>query len=86
MTNHLTIGIYPSKDWVYNVVRELDLETHIEYNKSFRPGRLLYVDGKRVIDGCLKAEYLVEYDELEKSIRSSLLQNINMWTPTIPYR
>jgi len=46
--NHLTLGIYGNGQLVYNVVRPEDLESHIEYNKTFRFGRLLYVDGKSI--------------------------------------
>ena len=49
--NHLTIGVYSNGQWKYNVVRDEDLQEHIEYNKTWRPGRLLYVDGKRVWNG-----------------------------------
>lgn len=54
MCNVITLGIYPDGSYRYNVVQEEDLENHIVYNKTFRPGRLLYVDGKRVYNGCIK--------------------------------
>lgn len=54
--NHLTLGIYSNGQYKFNVVRDEDLESHIEYNKTWRWGRLLYVDGKRVWNGCVKTE------------------------------
>lgn len=86
-SNHITIGIYANKDYVYNVVRDCDLQGHIEYNETFRFGRLLYVDGERVYNGCMKEEYLHEYDELAKKVMQELLEDKNiLLRPTIPYR
>jgi len=82
--NHLTLGIYPNKQIVFNVVRPEDLENHIEYNETFRFGRLLYVDGKRVYRGCIKEEYLGEYDRIAEELYSN--NNVNMYSVTIPYR
>lgn len=82
--NHLTLGIYPSKKMVYNVVREEDLQDHIDYNLIFRPGRLLYVDGKRMNNGCMKENSLHTYDEMAKNFIDN--NNINLMQPTIPYR
>lgn len=82
--NHLTLGIYGNGQLVYNVVRPEDLESHIEYNKTFRFGRLLYVDGKRVYGGCIKEEYLGQYDKIAEEFFSN--NKVNMYQPTIPYR
>ena len=81
--NHLTLGVYLSGDYTYNVVREEDLEEHIQFNKTFRPGRLLYVDGQRVYNGVIKKEALSKYDTIAKEFYASY--NINMNKPTIPY-
>ncbi len=83
MANHLTLGVYLSGDYTYNVVREEDLEEHIQFNKTFRPGRLLYVDGQRVYNGVLKEEFLPKYDKIANEFYT--LYNINMSRPTIPY-
>lgn len=48
--NHLTLGIYSNGQYKFNVVRDEDLESHIEYNKTWRWGRLLYVDGKKSME------------------------------------
>lgn len=85
MDTHLTVGIYANKDCVYNIVRDLDLASHIEYNKTFRPGRLLYVNGIRVHNGCIKEEYLEEYDEVYNQFVKQL-SDIKNKQPTIPYR
>lgn len=86
MDNVLSIRIYPDKHYVVNVVHPDDIENHIEYNKDFRPGCLLYVDGKRVSNGMRKEEYLADFDEYEKSIRTTELKSINMNKCTRPYR
>lgn len=83
--NHLTIGVYPNGQWKYNVVRDEDLETHIGYNKTWRPGRLLYVDGVRVWNGMLKEEYCGKYDTIEKGVRECTLKDVNMNCDTRPY-
>lgn len=86
MANHLTIGVYSNEQWKYNVVRDEDLDHHIWYNKTFRWGRLLYVDGKRVYDGCHSEEILPKYDKIAEDVYSDLIGKINMNNPTIPYR
>ena len=83
MANHLTLGVYLSGDYTYNVVREEDLEEHIQFNKTFRPGRLLYVDGQRIYNGVIKKEALSKYDTVAEEFYASY--NINMSKPTIPY-
>lgn len=82
--NHLTLGIYSNGQYKFNVVRGEDLESHIEYNKTWRWGRLLYVDGKRVWNGCVKTECLKKYDDIAKNFYEN--NNINMNKATIPYR
>lgn len=84
MANHLTLGIYPNGDYKYNVVLEEDLERHIEYNKTFRFGRLLYVDGERVYDGLQNKSDLEKYDKIAAVFYSN--NNINMKVTTKPYR
>ena len=86
MANHITIGVYTNGQWKYNVVRDEDLESHIEYNKTFRWGRLLYVDGVRVYDGCHKEEVLGKYDAIAREVYADLSSRVNMGVPTIPYR
>lgn len=34
--NYLTLGIYSNGQYKFNVVRDEDLESHIEYNKTWR--------------------------------------------------
>ena len=86
MANHLTIGVYSNGQWKYNVVRDEDLKSHIEYNKTFRFGRLLYVNGERVYDGCHSKEQLPKYDKIAEDAYKDLLSRVNMNKPTIPYR
>lgn len=42
---HHTRGVYPSGDYKDNQVKAKDLNYHIWYNKFWRPGRALFVDG-----------------------------------------
>lgn len=86
MANHLTLGVYANGQYKYNVVRDEDLEHHIEYNKKMRFGRLLYVDGERVYDGCMRKEILPEYDEIARKFYKDYKDKIDMDKPTIPYR
>lgn len=82
--NHLTLGIYANGSYKFNVVREDDLINHIEYNKMMRCGRLLYVDGNRVYDGCNKSEYLEKFDAIADEFYNN--SKIDMSVDTIPYR
>lgn len=79
---HVTLGVYTNGQYKYNVVRDEDLESHIDYNKTFRFGRLLYVDGKRVYNGCIKEECLERYDKIAEEFFS---KDIDKSKPTIPY-
>ena len=82
-TNHLTLGVYPNGDYKWNVVLDSDLADHINYNKTLRPGRLLYVDGERVHDGLMKGAELEKYDNIaEKFYRDN---NIDLNKPSVPY-
>lgn len=84
MANHLTLGIYANGQYEYNVVKEEDLENHIKYNKTFRFGRLLYVDGERVHDGSIQTkENLEKYDNIAEEFYKNT--KVNMSTPTVPY-
>ena len=85
MANHLTLGIYRNGEYKYNVVREEDLQHHIEYNKKFRFGRLLYVDGKRVYNGDIHTNVTLDkYDKIAEVFFKN--NRVDMNTPTIPYR
>jgi hypothetical protein len=82
--NHVTVGVYPSGDYKVNVVREEDLESHIEYNLKFRPGRLFFVDGKAMNNGLMKEEYAQPWiQEWTEKIKN---MNIDTSTSTRPYR
>lgn len=84
MANRLTLAVYANGQYEYNVVKEEDLENHIEYNKTFRFGRLLYVDGERVFDGCVQTkENLDRYDKIAEAFYKNAKVNMNI--PTLPY-
>lgn len=61
-----TVGVYANwkslggDGYVVNGVAEQELSGHVEYNKTFRPGRALFVDGQ-----CLNQGYLPETDVQE---------------------
>ena len=85
--HHITIRVYPNKDIVYNIVRDEDLEGHVQYNTTWRFGCAFYVDGKRVYNGYLKDECLKEYDKIVEDEYSDLIaKNAHHRYPTIPYR
>ena len=83
--NHLVLNIYASGDYKYNVVKDSHLEENIEFNKTWRFGRIIYVDGKRVYNGCIKEEALGKYDEIAKDFYENKAKDINMYVPTLPY-
>lgn len=53
---HTTIGVYANPArymWKVNGVSSEHLDAHINYNKKYRPGRALFVDGECVYSGSL---------------------------------
>ena len=66
--NHITIGVYKNGDYKVNVVREEHLESHIEYNKTMRFGRGLFVDGECLNQGYLDDNEVKEWTEKIKEI------------------
>ncbi len=46
-----TIGLYPNGEYKINGVGDNNLESHIEYNKVYRPGRALFLNGKCIYKG-----------------------------------
>ena len=59
---HVTVGVYMNGQYKYNIVRDEDLENHIKYNKIFRFGRGLFVDGKCVNQGYLSGEQVRNWE------------------------
>jgi hypothetical protein len=55
---HHTRGVYPNGDFRDNAVSAEDLEGHIQYNKFWRFGRALFVDGVLVYAGHVSKEIL----------------------------
>lgn len=77
---HVTVGVYMNGRYKVNVVRDEDLESHIEYNTTFRFGRGFFVDGKCINQGYLSGEQVRNW---EKRISE---MEIDTSKPTIPYR
>ena len=65
---HLVLNIYANGDYVFDSVDNVELKAYIEYNKLWRFGRLIYVDGQRVYNGCIKDEYLKKYDDIARKL------------------
>jgi len=53
---HTTVGVYSNMEYKINGVDPDHLEGHIEYNKGWRFGRALLVDGKVVYTGYFSEE------------------------------
>lgn len=51
---------------------------------TWRPGRIFYVNGKRVWNGMIKEEYLADYDAIAAEVFKSL-GDVSHEKPTIPY-
>ena len=60
---HVTVGVYMNGVYKVNIVRDEDLEDHIQYNKTFRFGRGLFVDGKCVNQGYLSGEQVRNWEK-----------------------
>jgi len=67
--NHVTIGIYPNGEYKVNIVRPEDLENHIEYNKTWRFGRLLFVDGVCIYRSHLNESFIQKWEEKIKDMK-----------------
>lgn len=80
MKIHTTIGLYPNGEKKYNGVAHEDLATHIEYNKAWRWGRALIVDGELVYKGN------VDQELIDQCISDFKAKPITFNKPTIPYR
>lgn len=63
---HLCVGFYNNGQFVTNTVCDENLQSNIEYNKKYRPGRLYFVDGEYVCGGMLKEPYKSERINLYK--------------------
>ncbi len=63
MKIHTTIGVYANGDYKSNGVNPEHLEEHIQYNKDYRPGRALFVDGVCVNQGYLSDEEVADWTE-----------------------
>lgn len=61
--NHITVGVYMNGQYKINIVKDEDLKDHIEYNKKFRFGRGLFVDGKCVNQGYLSGEQVINWEK-----------------------
>ena len=76
---HTTIGLYADGSFKMNGVKPEHLTDHIEYNKTHRFGRALFVDGKCEYGGCLSDEQTRNF---EKHIN---LENLKADKCTAPY-
>jgi hypothetical protein len=64
---HHTVGVYANGEMKHNGVVASHLETHIAYNKFWRFGRALFVDGVCVYPGYLnEAEVKAAAEKIAK--------------------
>jgi hypothetical protein len=66
--NHITIGVYTNGESKVNFVENKHLEDHIEYNKTYRVGRALFVDGKCVHEGYLNKDEVAAWEDKIKDM------------------
>ena len=64
---HHTVGVYNIDEYKENCVPSFELEQHVKYNISMRPGRALFVDGKCVHQGYLNEERCKAWEEKIKN-------------------
>ena len=75
---HTTVGVYiGDMSFKINGVRDIDLKDHIEYNKTFRFGRSLLVDGK--------VEYLGYFKESDREMLEEKFKDCVRHFCTAPY-
>lgn len=63
---HTTIGLYANGEFKINGVKPEHLEDHIEYNKTMRFGRALFVDGKCVHKGYHNENNIKSFEDMIK--------------------
>lgn len=85
-TIHIVMRLYASENYVYNIVPIQDLQEHVEYNTEFRPGCILYIDGIRVYNGCMKDECLDKYDKIADKVYEDLKYSDNLKPSEKPYQ
>jgi len=61
--NHISVGVYANGNHVVNIVKDEHISDHIEFNKRFRPGRALFVDGKCLNQGYLHDEVIIKWKD-----------------------
>lgn len=77
---HTTIGLYPNGEFKMNGVKPEDLQGHIEYNKQWRWGRALFVDGICVFKGLgISEEQIKIHEQLFKSDKYKAKQYSNKY-------
>ena len=64
---HTTVGLYANGEYKINGVLHEHLEEHIEYNKKYRWGRSLFVDGKCVYNGLQTAKVVKDFEKRIKN-------------------
>lgn len=77
---HTSVGVYQNGQYKVNIVRDEDLENHIEYNRTFRFGRGLFIDGKCVLKGYLSGEQVRNWEKRISEMKFDISK------PTIPYQ
>jgi hypothetical protein len=65
---HLTVGVYPNNEYKTNCVPDFELAEHVQYNKDYRGGRGLFVDGVCVHRGGLTEQQVLDWTEKCKTI------------------
>ena len=75
---YTSVGVYQNGQYKVNIVRDEDLENHIEYNRTFRFGRGLFIDGKCVLKGYLSGEQVRNWEKRISEMKFDISK------PTIP--
>lgn len=68
---HHTCGVYLNDSCKTNGVPSDNLQEHIDYNKFWRPGRALFVDGKCVFAGSLPPEQIARWEIKLKGVTAN---------------
>lgn len=82
--NHIVLNIYHNGYAVHNVVRNQDVISNFLYNTNNRFGRIIYLDGVRMYNGCIKPTALADYDKMAEKWFQEV--SIDRMIPTIPYK
>jgi len=77
-----SVGIYPNGSYKVNGVSKVNITDHIEYNKTYRPGRALFIEGICHNKGSLTEAEVIEWSDRIMEDKETFWRDVD----TQPYK